>query len=462
MRKNRPEPINKESEFRPDEIFFSTTDLKGIILSGNDVFVRVSKYSLDELIGSPHNIIRHPDMPRIVFKLLWDYIQSGKSIVAYVKNMAKDGSYYWVLATVIPVKDENGNIIEYLSIRIKPTTKYFEIVPQLYKELLEAEKEGGMEYSYKKLMEALNSLGYKNYDDFMKEILIEELKDKSSILKIEIAPISRRSSMQNLELFNDIILKLKDLDTYTEDLFRYISLFEKLREFFLEKSESIYKLTDEIRLIALNSSVESLRLGSKGAVFSVISAEMRKNSEEESKIINQMKTIIDDVSRDIKDIIFIVSMSKLEIIMFAKFLNSVVLGNKDNSVHDRLKKDIKNFFYLISSSYEYFQKLNKLIIESISLLEKLDKKLSKLKLLIEELEVMYFRGLIESGHMEGTNFSIIFTYVRQLVSTTKENIYFLEEPLKNTLENEFKIKHNVKRIIVSLEEIKKDLEKMFN
>ena len=103
MHRPKVEPKNIESVFLPDEMFFSTTDLKGIILSGNDVFIRVSKFSKEELIGKPHNIIRHPDMPRIVFKLLWDYIQSGKPIVAYVKNIAKDGSYYWVLATVVPI-----------------------------------------------------------------------------------------------------------------------------------------------------------------------------------------------------------------------------------------------------------------------------------------------------------------------------------------------------------------------
>ncbi|WP_456402827.1 methyl-accepting chemotaxis protein [Persephonella sp.] len=462
MGRNRPQPINKESEFLPDEIFFSSTDLKGIIITGNDVFQRISKYSMEELVGSPHNIIRHPDMPKIVFKLLWDYIQSGRPIVAYVKNLAKDGSYYWVLATVMPIKDENGNIKEYISIRIKPTTPYFNKIPDLYKQLLEIEKEGGMEASYKALVDVLKSLGYDSYDDFMKDVLVAEIKDKSEILKIGIPSISKGLSKDNIQFFNDIIIKSKNLDRLIEDLFESISNFEKLKTLFAEKSENIYKNTDEIRLTALNSSVESLRLGSKGAVFSVISAEMRKNSEEESKIINQMKVLIDKNTKEIKDIVFTLSLSKLETLMFAKFLSSVITSGSESEIYTTLNKDIKNFLFLISSSFEYFKELGKLIETSIDSLEELNKRLRKLKLLIEELEAMYFRGLIESGHMEGTNFSIIFTYVRKLVNTTKESISSLEEPLKTIFDDEIKIKHNIRKIIHNLDDIKKDLDRIVN
>ncbi len=109
------EPKNIESPFELNELFFSITDPKGVILTGNDVFVKVSKMSKEELIGKPHNIIRHPDMPRAIFKALWSTIKAGRPFVGYVKNMAKDGSYYWVLAAVYPVMDENGEIEKYIS-----------------------------------------------------------------------------------------------------------------------------------------------------------------------------------------------------------------------------------------------------------------------------------------------------------------------------------------------------------
>jgi aerotaxis receptor len=111
----KPSPRNQESPFKNDEFFFSITDERGVIEAGNDVFTRISGYAIEEMIGNPHSIVRHPDMPRVVFKLLWGTIKQRQPIVAYVKNMAQDGSYYWVLASVFPIGKR------YASIRIKPT-----------------------------------------------------------------------------------------------------------------------------------------------------------------------------------------------------------------------------------------------------------------------------------------------------------------------------------------------------
>ena len=95
----KPTANSKEIILNSEELFFSRTDEKGIILSGNDIFVKVSGYRREELIQNPHNIVRHPDMPKAVFKLFWQTIQAQQPICAYVKNMAADGSYYWVFAT---------------------------------------------------------------------------------------------------------------------------------------------------------------------------------------------------------------------------------------------------------------------------------------------------------------------------------------------------------------------------
>ncbi len=441
MRQLKPKPINRESEFKENEMFFSCTDLKGIILSGNDVFERVSKYSMEELIGSPHNIVRHPDMPKAVFKLLWDYIQSGRPIVAYVKNMAKDGSYYWVLATVMPVKDETGKIKEYISIRIKPTSPYFSIIPQLYKNMLEAEKDGGIETSYKVLMDSLQVLNFENYDEFMKDALIAEIKNKTSLSQIEKSSTARKHSK--------LILESSNLYNLIEKLFQSIMKLENLKNVFSKEAEEIYKMADEIRLTALNSSIESMHLGSSGAVFSVISAEMRKNSEEESKIVKQMRRLIDLNTKGIKEIMFTITLSKLEILMLLKFLSS--LEEKGNDTNENLN----NFYYLLSSSSEYFYKLSKLLINNFNTLEEIYKKIKTLKTLIEELETMYFKGLIESGYFDNTNFSIIYTGVKDLVTKNKRNILQMEDSVANILEKRSSIIENIEETRKELDRVKK-------
>ncbi|HPV77190.1 MAG TPA: PAS domain-containing protein, partial [Gemmatimonadaceae bacterium] len=89
-------PSGRERSFGEDEIIVSKTDLQGKITYANDVFIRVSGYEEDELLGAPHSIIRHPDMPRAVFKLLWDTLATGREVFAYVNNMARNGDNYWV------------------------------------------------------------------------------------------------------------------------------------------------------------------------------------------------------------------------------------------------------------------------------------------------------------------------------------------------------------------------------
>jgi methyl-accepting chemotaxis protein len=96
---------------------FSETDLKGIIRFANEDFCLISQYKLDELIGEPQSIVRHPDMPKKLFKILWDAIQKGEVFRGIIKNRAKDRSHYWVSVTIMPKKDQNNETIGYLGVR---------------------------------------------------------------------------------------------------------------------------------------------------------------------------------------------------------------------------------------------------------------------------------------------------------------------------------------------------------
>lgn len=159
----------KEIFFDEGEFIVSKTDLKGRITYGNALFIKISGYEESELLGAPHNILRHPTMPRIVFRLLWKQIQSQKEIFAYVKNKTKNDDFYWVLAQITPSYDNNGSTIGYHSVRRKPKKSALDLIIPLYSSLLEAEKNGGIEASSKLLENQLTKMG-KTYDQFILSI----------------------------------------------------------------------------------------------------------------------------------------------------------------------------------------------------------------------------------------------------------------------------------------------------
>lgn len=128
-----------ERPFPEGKLIVSRVDLTGILTHANDAFVDISGYSHDELIGKPHHILRHPDMPKAAFKDLWETVDAGKKWHGYVKNLCKDGSYYWVYATAVP-NVRQGKTVGYTSVRRKPSRRKIEEIQQLYRTMLMEEK----------------------------------------------------------------------------------------------------------------------------------------------------------------------------------------------------------------------------------------------------------------------------------------------------------------------------------
>lgn len=166
---SRVEPTNIQIELDPKRYIVSKTDTKGIITYGNDYFIEVAGYSKEELIGQPHNIIRHPDMPRIAFKLMWKRINNGENMMAIVKNLAKDGRHYWVVTDFEPKFDPiTKEIISHTAFRKAAPKKAIEIIEPIYKKLVELEKEGGMKASGE-FLENFFKEKKTTYDDFINE-----------------------------------------------------------------------------------------------------------------------------------------------------------------------------------------------------------------------------------------------------------------------------------------------------
>ncbi len=162
----RPIVIDEEIKFSKRKFIISKTDLKGKIIFTNKNFCEVSGYTEAELIGEPHNILRHPDMPRAIFFLIWQKLLIGENISGIVKNLAKDGRYYWAIADFEAKKDKNGKIIALTAFRrIAPESVVNEI-KELYSTMLSIEKKHGMEKSLAYL-EAFLEAENTTYDDFI-------------------------------------------------------------------------------------------------------------------------------------------------------------------------------------------------------------------------------------------------------------------------------------------------------
>ena len=165
-------PSGKEAFFDKDEFIVSKTDLKGRITYVNRVFMKVAGYQEHELLGQPHSLIRHPAMPRAVFKLLWDTLAEKKEIFAYVVNLCKNGDHYWAFAHVTPSYDSSGNVNGYHSNRRVPNRKVVQdVIEPLYAQLLQEEgrhsnRKDGMNSAFSILVGLLKQKGV-SYDELI-------------------------------------------------------------------------------------------------------------------------------------------------------------------------------------------------------------------------------------------------------------------------------------------------------
>lgn len=160
-----------ERSFAPDEVIVTKTDLQGRITYANDVFLRVSALEESDALGRPHSLIRHPDMPRGIFRLLWDRLRAEEELFAYVVNRAADGAHYWVFAHVTPTRDARGAVVGYHSNRRLPSTSAVASIQTLYRQMLAEEASGSSATDAAQrghaLLEARLAERGESYDEFV-------------------------------------------------------------------------------------------------------------------------------------------------------------------------------------------------------------------------------------------------------------------------------------------------------
>ena len=183
IRTTRPTPSDREVDWNKTKVLLSKTDTKGTILYANEDFIDVSGYDEFELIGQPHNIIRHPEMPKVIFKFLWDSIKSGKNIHAIIKNMSKTGRYYWVITDFKIISDGDGVIAGYFGTRKSvPEDIVVKFIEPLYKKLLHIEEVSGLSASEEYLIGFLEERN-KTYMEYIDHLVATGKDDKEKIKK---------------------------------------------------------------------------------------------------------------------------------------------------------------------------------------------------------------------------------------------------------------------------------------
>ena len=167
----RPEPIDEEIILQNNVYIESDTDTKGVITYVNDYFAEISIYTKEELIGQPHSIVRHPNMPKVLFKILWNRIKNGQNFVVAIKNLAKDGRYYWVFTDFDILRDNEGRTTGYKASRKKISKHVTDILDPIYRRLVEIEKKEGIEASEAYLDAFLSSHG----EDVTVDTMLQEI-----------------------------------------------------------------------------------------------------------------------------------------------------------------------------------------------------------------------------------------------------------------------------------------------
>ena len=439
MKSSAVATVDRPRPFAVNELFFSTTDSRGIITSGNEVFVRISGYAAGELVGKAHNVVRHPDMPRSAFRLVWDRLKAGLPAAALVKNRAKDGCYYWVVALITPTADG------YLSVRFKPTGANLGVIEPLYAQMRAAEvaaEQGGadgqaaMDAGAAVLVAALQAHGWADYEAFMRVLLGGELQSRDAALaqgRLAIvqplpADAQRRALREPArkylaEIYRDGLLAYKHLDGLYHRLDQFVALNQTLSS----KSAFVNTLTDELRLSSINVALASTRLGGEGESLGVISRHMDETSGEVAHSVHGLVTGINTVSGRLRGVNFNLAASRLQLEMSLTFLHELLASDDLTAAWQERCGLIRTLHAAFTDTMGQASQALHELEEAVHPLGAIADYLSRHML---TLQVTQVGGLVESTRLASQgNFHDIFLSIREQIERTHKELAELTNAL---------------------------------
>jgi aerotaxis receptor len=390
----RPVPTGQEITFGFDELFFSTTNSRGVIAYGNDVFVRISGYEREQLIGKPHNVIRHPEMPKAVFKLLWTTIQNGRPIAAYVNNLAADGSSYWVMAVVFPCGER------YLSIRLRPSGPFFETIRAVYPQLKAEESRGSLETSGALLEKLLSEAGYPNYQRFMTAALASELALRDNALEGSERPQNQvNDSEDKIETHAATAATLAAIRSVSHaGWLKFRELSSKMEEFgfasqtFQEMSATLLMTFKRIQVVSLNVTVFARQLGESAIALGVISKEFHRLAMDVERNTKELSTVVESILARMQESTLNLASLKLQMEMVDFFvresLEKVGCGSSEIAEAFRPLENHSQLFSELSSQFsqsarQSLDELRKELLSFMSANDEIDRVIRTLEIITQ-------------------------------------------------------------------------------
>lgn len=417
----RPKPTNAQSPFKYEELFFSVTDEKSNITFANEVFVRVSGYDRDEIIGQLHKLIRHPDMPRAVFKIFWDHLKADKPVAAYIKNLAKDGSYYWVMALAFPC--DGG----FLSIRLKPGGPFFEKIKTFYARILAFEKEKESEVGKRKamdqskdyLIDLLQQEGFNSYEEFMWSTLQSEMRYREK----KVGSSGVRKEKNTADAVPPSLLKLEPT---LRNMVTSLKRLKQIHEGLVEHSEYILKLARSIVFLSLNAQVGSAKLDQDDIALSVIAESIGDQSTDGEKKLITMKNNIHNLSDLIGKLNFNIVSSKLQVEMTIDFLKEVN-GIQYEDTNTEISSD-KVCTILYDAFLPRLNKVTENLGQLPGYLSNLNKDIDNINKFLVALRLIHISGKIEVARLNEKTGSFLNTFKKLIkeVETAQGHLDELE------------------------------------
>ncbi len=414
MKQQSVAPTGIAQPFEINELFFSTTDRRGIITAGNAVFSRTSGYSSAQMIGQPHNLIRHPHMPRAAFALLWKTVASGKPFLGYVINQARNGNHYWVFASIFPEADG------YLSVRFKPAAPMLATVAGLYQKMLEAEQTAlaaglsaaeAIDASTRLLVDALATLGFATYDAFSRHCLNQEIKLRDAALR------ERRLTLFPHTISGD--RRTQSLYGLSQSVYGALnSLFKQLDEFaaihagMQQKTTVVHDLAENFRINALNAHLASDPLGRDGVTVGTIANFLNGCARELGVSVDHLIAAISTTSTTLEAVAAHISESRL-LLEVSLFFQAEIAGTEDIGVKREKLALLRALHGTFASVLDH---ATKALITLRSGLPGLDSNNESLRKEIVTLQVAQVAGLVEAAHLaKGAELRAMFASLREQI-----------------------------------------------